>query len=109
MNANIDAFAEWVEDNWCSTKRPNEDRDLTIASLGFAGETGESIEHIKKYFRDGVFDRQKFIKEMGDAIHYWTKILNIFEIKPSEVLHENRVKIADRKARGVMSGSGSDR
>ncbi len=108
---NISDYAKWVDKMWVSfddTKR-SDDRSLTIASLGLAGETGESLEHIKKYFRDGKWDETAFKKEMGDGIYYWCKILNHFGIDPVEVLQMNVDKIEDRRARNVQKGSGDNR
>jgi len=107
----IEDYAKWVDKMWVSfddTKR-SDDRSLTIASLGLAGETGEALEHIKKHFRDGVFDETAFKKEMGDSIYYWIKILNNFNIDPMEVLQMNVDKIEDRRARKVQRGSGDNR
>jgi NTP pyrophosphatase (non-canonical NTP hydrolase) len=107
----ITDYAKWVDKMWVSfdTEKRSDDRSLAIASLGLAGETGESLEHIKKYFRDGVFDETAFKKEMGDGIYYWIKILNHFNIDPMEVLQMNVQKIEDRRARNVQHGSGDNR
>jgi len=103
---NIVDYAKWVETMWVSEKNSN---SLPIASLGLAGETGEALEHIKKLLRDGKWDETAFKKEMGDVIYYWCKILNHFDITPTDVLSANVKKIEDRRARKVQQGSGDNR
>jgi NTP pyrophosphatase (non-canonical NTP hydrolase) len=78
-------------------------------ALGLAGETGEALEHIKKLIRDGTWDREAFIKEMGDQLFYFVRILRYFTILPSEVMAANIEKLESRRARGTMRGSGNDR
>lgn len=85
------------------------ERSLTIMSLGLAGETGEVMEILKKRIRDGEFEKDKFVKEMGDVAYYWARLCMAFGVQPSEVLEVNKSKLLDRKARGAMRGNGSDR
>lgn len=103
---NIDDFADWTATTWISGDNPN---SLAIMSLGLAGETGEALEHIKKRLRDNKWDEDAFIKEMGDVVHYWAKILNHFGISPSYVLAMNQEKIKSRQQRNVLAGSGDNR
>ena len=78
-------------------------------ALGLAGETGEVMEILKKRVRDNFFDKEALKKELGDVIHYWCRICSAFELLPSDVIQTNIDKITDRKARGVMRGSGNNR
>jgi len=92
-------FYKFVRANW--TDGPGGSmRDLFIMSLGMAGELGESIEHIKKNVRDGTLDIDKLILEMGDTIHYWTRVCQFFGISPEEVFQANVDKLVKRKAEG---------
>lgn len=103
---NLEQYAQWVETLWIS----HSNRDsLTIATLGLAGETGEVMEVLKKRLRDGKFDEEDFKKEMGDVMYYWCKILNEFDISPSEVLEINMKKLEDRRLRKVLQGNGDNR
>lgn len=113
---NIDDYAEWAMSTWSSKGKTSQDltfEDLFVMSTGLPGEVGEALEKLKKGVRDvhvgHVFDLEGFKKEMGDAIYYWTMLLNYFDVSPSEVLDMNKQKSEDRKARGVEHGSGDDR
>jgi NTP pyrophosphatase (non-canonical NTP hydrolase) len=106
----IDGYSAWAKKMWFSTggKDPAE-RDITIASLGLAGEVGEVMELLKKRVRDGTFDEVNLKKELGDVIFYWARLCEMFGLTPSEVLQANIEKNESRKARGTQRGSGDDR
>jgi NTP pyrophosphatase (non-canonical NTP hydrolase) len=112
---NIDTYADTANELWFSHPGINirqtafQERDLSIASFGLAGETGEVMELLKKRVRDGVLDIDKLEKELGDVIYYWVMLCRQFGLTPSKVLATNIQKIEDRRARGVLRGSGSDR
>ncbi len=108
---NIDQFGRFTEDMWFS-KDSNKDntRSIAIMSLGLAGETGEVIEYLKKYIRDGTEpDRDLFKKELGDVLYYWARIVRQFGFQPSEVIAANVAKLEGRRERGTLRGSGDNR
>lgn len=106
----IDRYAEWTEKVWFTSKgRKLEERDLTVMSLGLAGEVGEVMELLKKRVRDGTFDEVNLKKELGDVAYYWARLCKAFGLLPSDVLKANYEKIEGRKRRGTMRGSGNDR
>lgn len=123
QSIDIDDYAQFTEDIWfskhatdcavfCSqacTCDQDIERSLYIMSMGLAGETGEVMELLKKRTRDGTWDVEKFVKEMGDVIYYWARLARHFGIQPSEIIAANKRKLLDRKARGVMRGSGDNR
>ena len=107
---NLDEFAAWTLTMWNDkANQPLEERDLTIMSLGLAGETGEVIELLKKRVRDGHLDKISLTKELGDVIFYWAMLCNAFGLTPSQVIAANVEKVTSRNERGVMRGSGDDR
>jgi len=100
-------------------------------SLGFEGEWGEVCELLKRMMRDddGACLMQD---ELGDALwyaavlHHTTEddyVRTLCESRVGEIMHiaracgwtieevgeRNLAKLADRKARGVISGSGNSR
>lgn len=110
---NIDQYGDYTVNNWFSSTNMASDRDprrsLFIMSLGLAGETGEVMEKIKKYVRDGTLDKEALMKELGDVAFYWARICREFGFKPSDVLEMNITKLDDRRKRGVQQGSGDNR
>jgi NTP pyrophosphatase (non-canonical NTP hydrolase) len=88
--------------------------NFVYPALGLAGETGEVAEQIKKAIRDdqGVitFVRQEvLVKELGDVLWYISQLATEAGISLDDVARRNLTKLADRKVRGVLHGSGNDR
>jgi len=82
--------------------------------LGLCGETGEIAEKAKKIVRDRASDFSKFdkadlTKELGDVLWYVAVIADHFDISLDEVGTTNVAKLADRKKRGLINGSGDNR
>lgn len=93
---------------------PREQTDPKIieamyASLGLAGETGEAIDKIKKWHRDGVVDPKAVALELGDALYYLTRLANTFGFTLEQIQQMNIDKLESRRARGVLQGSGDNR
>lgn len=105
---NINEYGQFTVDLWFSGDRP-EFESLAIMGLGLAGESGETLEKVKKYIRDGTLDIENIKKELGDVAYYWARLCRFFDLQPSEVLQANVDKLLSRKARGVMRGSGDNR
>ena len=95
-------------------KVKNDNKDLLIArmALGIAGEAGEIAEKVKKYLR-GDYPlkdlKKKISAEAGDKLWYLSEFLSIFDIKLSDVAQQNLDKLADRRKRGTLIGSGDER
>lgn len=92
----------------------NSNKDLLIArlALGIAGESGELAEKVKKYLRgDFTIDvlKEHISKEAGDALWYLSEFLMTFDLKLSNIAQQNLDKLADRRKRGTIIGSGDDR
>lgn len=90
------------------------DLPLIYPALGLAGEAGEVIEHIKKCVRDN--DRQltddrraALAKELGDVLWYLACIARDADLTLADIARLNLEKIADRRARGTVHGSGDNR
>ena len=82
--------------------------------LGINGEAGEIAEKLKKIIRDknGVMDERdkvEFGKEIGDVLWYLAVFANHLGITLDEVAAANIQKLADRKKRNVLGGSGDNR
>lgn len=87
---------------------------IIYPTLGICEEAGEVSGKIKKIFRDkeGVFEKkdvEEITKELGDVLWYISQIAFEMGVNLEDVARKNIEKLADRKKRGVISGSGDNR
>lgn len=82
--------------------------DSLYVLLGLIGELGELYGKMAKGLRD---DGQPFVdsKEIGDVFWFLTMLCHDAGINPDQVLEDNIDKLASRKARSQLQGSGDDR
>lgn len=109
-------FDEYQQTAHKTAVYPGQDNPMGLAylALGLNGEAGEVAEKIKKAMRDegGVIsDERRYLlrKECGDVLWYLTEMCSALGFSLGEVAAENIVKLMDRKARGVLQGSGDTR
>lgn len=90
----------------------------TVAGLAYVGlglgEAGEVQGKIKKILRDSdgrLEDAQRIeiMKELGDVLWYVAMIADEIAIDLESVARQNLAKLADRRERGVLTGSGDNR
>ena len=87
------------------------------AGLGLPNEAGEVGGLIKKAIRgDYGYDpaddekfREKLAGEIGDCLWYVSEVARQFGFQLENIAKGNLEKLADRKSRGVLRGSGGDR
>ncbi len=82
--------------------------------LGINGEAGEIAEKFKKIIRDkqGVMDeadKTELAKEIGDVLWYLAVFADHLGLSLDEIASNNLNKLADRKQRQVITGSGDNR
>ncbi len=87
---------------------------LLYAALGLGDEAGECLGKVKKMLRDdkGILTeerRQAIAKELGDTLWYTAALAKECGILLDDVAEANIAKLADRKDRGVLGGSGDNR
>ena len=81
-------------------------------ALGLAGEAGEVADKVKKTIRDGRNDAEYYhqiAKELGDVLWYLSQLSDSFGFSLEEVAQANLDKLANRKKRKVIGGSGDNR
>jgi NTP pyrophosphatase (non-canonical NTP hydrolase) len=97
-------------------------------ALGLAEEAGEVAGKIAKYIRkhngqmppchdtvklatgdDEVQFHKDLSKELGDVCWMVAELCTVYGLDLEEVMEENIAKLNDRKARGVIVGSGDNR
>ncbi|MGM9942966.1 MAG: nucleoside triphosphate pyrophosphohydrolase family protein [Erysipelotrichaceae bacterium] len=82
------------------------DKDMMLlnSALGLAGESGEVVDIIKKYyFHSHSLDKQQLIKELGDVCWYIAQCCSAIDIDMETVMEENIRKLAKRYPNGFNS------
>ena len=91
------------------------DQALEYLSLGIASEAGEVAGKMKKWIRDGdaKMTRGEWVQamssEIGDVLWYAARLADELDLSLSQIAEDNMDKLLDRKARGMIGGSGDNR
>lgn len=107
-------FTEYQQKSAATAVYPEVGRNLAYPTLGLAGETGEVAERVKKVIRDSggkVSEeiRQALAKELGDVLWYVAALARELSLDLDEIARGNIEKLASRKDRGMLHGSGDNR
>ena len=97
----------------------NNEEALLIArlALGLTGEAGEVAEKVKKYLRDCNIEdpatvlglSETVFKELGDCLWYIANLADVLGLDIDSIAKDNLKKLASRKERGTIRGSGDNR
>ena len=106
-------FSEYAEAAAETAIYPSTHRILYPA-LGMAGEAGEVANKVKKIIRDGVNNqpedwREQLASEIGDVLWYCAALAHDLNIPLATIAAQNKDKLAARKEKGTIGGSGDTR
>ena len=87
---------------------------IIYPTLGLTGEAGEVANKVKKIIRDGTSKNnenlvQEISAEIGDCLWYISVLADDIGIKLSDIANANLIKLANRKKKGTIHGSGDTR
>lgn len=90
------------------------DTAIQYLALGLASEAGEVAGKVKKVLRDkdGQFDADdigNLLKEAGDCLWYIAMLCDELGVDMGYIASDNLTKLASRRERGVLGGSGDER
>ena len=99
----------------CETAIFPKHKAMEYLTLGLTGEAGEIANKVKKFIRDGAAKDEYLDKriqigyEVGDVLWYCAVLAEELEMDLGHIMENNLQKLADRKKRGTLSGSGDNR
>lgn len=107
-------FNEYADKAQTTAVYPNIGSNIYYPVLGLCGEAGELANKVKKIMRDedGVLTEEiknDLSKELGDVLWYVAMVSKEIGRKLDWIAEENIIKLASRKERGVIQGSGDTR
>lgn len=83
---------------------------LICAALGLAGESGEVVDCIKKWYEQGrAIDRDKIRLELFDVAYYTQLALMSLDMSWEEVVQAGRAKLATRFPKGFTEEAAKQR
>ena len=93
---------------------PNRGNNLIYPVLGLVGEAGEIANKVKKIQRDHASVmteemRNQLGEELGDVFWYLAACAYELDFKLADLAEANLQKLAQRKQRGTLHGSGDNR
>ncbi|AKM83360.1 hypothetical protein A2422_04090 [Candidatus Woesebacteria bacterium RIFOXYC1_FULL_31_51] len=93
---------------------PNIGKNFIYPTIGLMGEAGEVANKIKKIIRDdnSIITKEKkeeLVYELGDMMWYIAQLSTELNLKLSDVAKKNLEKLALRKKRNTLQGSGDHR
>ena len=77
-------------------------KDILINGvMGLCGESGETIDLVKKHLHQGQdLDKEKLMKELGDICWYIAELATYLEVDFEEILEMNIAKLKQRYPEG---------
>ena len=107
----------------CETAIFPKSQAMEYLTLGLTGEAGEIANKVKKFIRDGgsktshsyltnkeyADKRTQIAYEIGDVLWYCAVLAEELDMDLGHIMENNLQKLADRKKRGTLSGSGDNR
>jgi NTP pyrophosphatase (non-canonical NTP hydrolase) len=84
---------------------------VTYPLIALAGEVGELCNKYKKVLRGDVTlaDSGAIVGELGDVLWYFAALCSDLGVEMSRVAELNLEKLASRRARGTIHGTGDER
>ena len=107
--------ATLYQEKACETAIFPKHKAMEYLTLGLTGEAGEIANKVKKFIRDGAAQDEYLAKrieigyEIGDVLWYCAVLAKEMEMDLGHIMENNLQKLADRKKRGTLSGSGDNR
>lgn len=114
----VNAFDAYQTNALATAEYPDIGNNLIYPALGLAGEAGEAVDKIKKYWRNqgstsgaqlGWYLKDELTAELGDVLWYIAALASELKRPLSHIAEQNIEKLRDRQSRGVIKSQGDNR
>ncbi len=107
-------FSEYQTRSRATAVYPDAGNNIVYPALGLCGEAGETAEKVKKAIRDDAGTlteerREAIAAELGDVLWYAAQLATEADLDLEEIALANLEKLASRRERNVLHGSGDTR
>jgi NTP pyrophosphatase (non-canonical NTP hydrolase) len=107
-------FSEYQTRSRETAVYPDAGNNIVYPALGLCGEAGETAEKVKKAIRDDAGTlteerREAIAAELGDVLWYVAQLATEADLDLEEIAVANLDKLASRRERNVLHGSGDTR
>ncbi len=85
------------------------DPSLFRVVLRLTASCGKVAEALKKHVRDDSLDRDKLEQGLRGVAENWLLLCRMYGLDVPAILEANRLKVEDRRSRGVLRGNGDNR
>lgn len=107
-------FSEYQARSRETAVYPNAGDNIVYPALGLCGEAGETAEKVKKAIRDdgGTLTeerREAIAAELGDVLWYVAQLATEAGLDLETLAEANLEKLASRRRRSMLHGSGDNR
>ena len=98
----------------CTAIYPERGDNLIYPVLGLLGEAGEIANKVKKIHRDHGGEmteeiQSSLVDEIGDVLWYLAAVAHELGFRLEDIAELNLTKLAHRKNKGTLTGSGDNR
>ena len=107
-------FSDYQRLSRATAVYPDLGSNIVYPALGLCGEAGETAEKVKKAIRDdgGTLTEERraaLAAELGDVLWYAAQLATEAGLDLEQIAQGNLDKLASRRERSVLQGSGDDR
>lgn len=107
---NFKDYQDWTETSAIYKQNCPEWSDkIAYVTLGLAGEAGEIANKVKKVLRDGTYNKNDILNELGDVLWYLARCCSENNISLVAVAERNMEKLRERMKNNTIKGSGDNR
>lgn len=102
---NVKDYFNFAKEGLDKNSSGNKSLDILYCAVGMTCEVGEVIDHVNKHtFHSNEINKTKLISELGDLMWYTFNLMRLLDVKFSDVINGNIIKLKIRYPNGRSKG-----